>query len=283
MPGSPTDKFRVTTSGTRPEVTYLDAPKSIGSSTGSLHSANGWGTETATDFIIYRKDATTGKYDPASVTTWKATLSGTALTNMTLVAGVDQSYPAGELSVVQATPTAAWSTDLVKGILVGHNQDGSHKPLSTDAIADASITTPKIADGSIGLAKLSSNALRLGIDKKNTTGTLIPNSYTTFATITAISTGKECEVYYSVNFTNLNSGSTRVLLVRVQCDGVDISPAGLAYTAISLAGDTPTYNGSFTVSSTPTAGSHTWTLQMQASATSSMGLQQTVFKVSEVV
>lgn len=78
-------------------------------------------------------------------TEWKGIVtSATAIGTLTLQAGTDQVYPIG--SKVICTPTAAWGDDLVEGILVSHDQDGTLKAGAVDnaaVIADGIITPAK--------------------------------------------------------------------------------------------------------------------------------------------
>ena len=146
----------------------------------------------------------------------------------------------------------------------------------------SAVATSKIADASVTNAKLASGATRLGINKVNTTGTVVAATYTTYATVTATSTGRECEVDFRAILGNGSSGADRSVIWRVQCDGVDIAPAGLN---IGLRNGSPTNTDtvlSFIVSSTPSAGSHTWVLQLQASNASAVVLDGAVLKVSEI-
>jgi hypothetical protein len=162
MPAANTDKFRQGTNGTRPEAAYLTAQKTNGSDNISLNTTTGWATTTAIDLIMYRKN-TSNEVVAGTVTTWVGVVSGTTIVDMVLKAGTEPAdgYPAGELSVVIAGPTAAMMKDLVDGLLVSHDQDGTLKAGAVDVpavLADEVVTTAKIDDGAVTPAKLSSEA-----------------------------------------------------------------------------------------------------------------------------
>ncbi|MDQ0825432.1 hypothetical protein QFZ60_001605 [Arthrobacter sp. B2I5] len=130
---------------------------------------------------------------------------------------------------------------------------------------------------------LPGTQLRLGIAKKNTTGILLTVSYATYATVTATSGGGECEADVRFIFSNGNSGSVRDVFFKVQCDGVDVSPTDIRLESLLNSGGGSQTSASFIVSSTPTAGSHTWTFLAYASAASSVSIEQAVLKVTEIV
>lgn len=138
MAGLITDKFSKASAGTRAEPTTLTAQKGIGDAAITCASLVTWPTATAVHFQIYTTD-TQGNIESGSQSDWKGIVVGSTITQLTLEAGSDDIYPIG--SVVVCLPTAGWADDLVEGILVSHNQDGSLK--------DAGITTAKLANGSV--------------------------------------------------------------------------------------------------------------------------------------
>lgn len=160
MPAATTDHFRRASSGTtRPVVTYLASDKTNGSTTAVLNAVTGWNTTTGVDLVIYRID-TSGAVVAGTQTDWIATLAGSTLSDMTLKAGTEPAsgYPAGTQSVVIASPTAAWGDSLVEGILVEHNQDGTHdEALITSRTED---TTPASGDYVMTVDVSASNALK---------------------------------------------------------------------------------------------------------------------------
>jgi hypothetical protein len=140
MPAAITDKFSKVISGTtRPASTTLAAQKISGAGSCSLVATTGWDTDTAVHGIMYRTDAGTGEKVPGSQIDFKATVSGTTLSDFTVTAGTDDTYEIG--TTVELAPTAAWGDDLVAGILVEHDQDGTHGAITTASINNAGALT----------------------------------------------------------------------------------------------------------------------------------------------
>lgn len=159
-----TDKFSKIISGTtRPVATTLSAQKLSGATTASLTAATGWDTDTAVHGIMYRTDAGTGAKVAGSQIDWKATLSGTTLSNFTVTAGTDDTYAIG--ATVELAPTAAWGDDLVTGLLVSHDQDGTLKAGAVDnaaVLANEVVETAKIKDLNVTTAKIADDAVTAG-------------------------------------------------------------------------------------------------------------------------
>ena len=131
MPAAITDKFNQATNGTRPVPTTLTATRAIGASSITVGALTGWPTATAVHFSIYQVD-TSGNKVAGSQTDWKGTASGTTISNLTLEAGSDSGDSVG--AIVECGPTAAWANDVVDGILVEHDQDGTHGDINADSI-----------------------------------------------------------------------------------------------------------------------------------------------------
>lgn len=150
-----TDKFsQVSTSNTaRPAVSLLDAPgKALAASSINITDATNW--DDLVHFAIYNKTAD-GRKDVNSQTDWKATRSGTTLSNLTLTGGTDQAYTAG--AIVELTPTYRYAKDLYDGLTVAHDDTGALLPTAVDAaILPGSLDTAQHADGSITTAKIAS-------------------------------------------------------------------------------------------------------------------------------
>ena len=133
-----TDKFNLISNGTQPLPTQLSAQKNAGAATASLTSATGWDTSTAKHIRMYQTQITGGetKINPATICYYKGTLSGTTLSDLTLVwsaSGSDQQFPAG--ATVDQGPTAGWADDLINGILNFSDQDGTLKAGAVDNTA----------------------------------------------------------------------------------------------------------------------------------------------------
>lgn len=102
-------------------------------------------------------------------------------------------------------------------------------------------------------------------------------------TVTATSSGGEVEVDLRAILTNAGSGAARKATIQVQCDGVDIA-TDLVMSMTYSAGDgaNQAIAPSTIISHTPTAGSHTWTVQLLATANSAVYLNWASLKVSEI-
>ena len=135
-----TDLFTHASNGTRPSPTTLTSIKAIGAASISCAALTGWPTSTAVHFILYTLDSM-GKKVAGSQTDWKGVASGTTISSLTLKAGIDNGYGIG--AVVEASPTAAWADDTVNGLLLQHNQDGSHNVVTATSLsASTAITVP---------------------------------------------------------------------------------------------------------------------------------------------
>jgi hypothetical protein len=120
-----TDKFNKIKDGVvRPLPTFLTAQKTNGATSMQLDDTTGWEDSTAVHGILYRIDSN-GDRIPGSQIDWKGTISGTTVSNLQITAGTDDIYEVG--SVVELAATAGWGQDVVDGILVHANQDGTLK------------------------------------------------------------------------------------------------------------------------------------------------------------
>lgn len=134
MAAASTDKFKLASNGSRPSPTTLTALKSIGASSITVGALTGWPTTTGVDFCIYTID-TSGNKVAGSQTDWSGTASGTTISNLTLRAGTDNGYAVG--AIVEAGPVAAWADDIVSGINVEHDQDGTHGAITPTSVVSA--------------------------------------------------------------------------------------------------------------------------------------------------
>src|ERR1035437_4145088 len=142
------DHFTEATNGTRPSPTTLTAIHTIGAGTITVGALTGWPTATAVHFIVYTIDSSGNKV-AGSQTDWKGITSGTTITSCTLKAGTDAGYPVG--AIVEAAPTAAWADDAMDGILIQHNQDGTHGTITTTGTINTS-TVSSLQDTSVALS-----------------------------------------------------------------------------------------------------------------------------------
>lgn len=128
MAAAITDKFK---KGYGFFSTTLSAQKNSGASSMSLSDATGVPTTTGLVFTVGRVNSS-GTSTPSTRAIYKGTLSGTTVSNLTLTEGTDQTHAAG--TVVEITFTATHWNDAVDGILVEHEQDGTHKAITTPSI-----------------------------------------------------------------------------------------------------------------------------------------------------
>ena len=133
MAASINDKFlKVGVAGT---LTSLSAPgHSIAGTTITVGSTTNWPTDTAVIFGIRQVDSG-GELVAGTYTEWRGVVSGSTLTSMVLMYGSDQIYPAGSTTQVFIPLSAARDNRLVDGILVEHNQDGTHNDITADTLS----------------------------------------------------------------------------------------------------------------------------------------------------
>lgn len=177
-----TDKFNKAGngSGTYPVVGIVSANRAANEAILSCEDLTGWATDTPVHFSTYRL-AQDGTVDTTSQTDWKGIVNGNTITNLTRIAGAnDTGNSVGDY--VEMNPTIGWLDDIITGLLASHKQDGTLKDgiVSTAKIADSAITTskidssavttPKVNDGAITLAKQSRTSLYS--DATGTTGTV---------------------------------------------------------------------------------------------------------------
>ncbi len=146
MAASVNDHFNESTTNARPVAATTTAIKTIGAPTLTVDSLADWPTDTAVHFTMFEIDANNTEVANTR-TDWKAIKTGaTTLGTLTLQAGTDREYPIG--SKVICAPTAAWADDLIEGLLVSHDQDGTLKADSVDvtAVIKDSIITPAKLD-----------------------------------------------------------------------------------------------------------------------------------------
>lgn len=144
------------------------------------------------------------------------------------------------------------------------------------------ITGSHLANGIVTFGKLAAGATRLGINTKTSIGTVLATTYTTYCTVTATSTGGAVEIdFFICNLINGSSGALRTTQIRVQCDGVDVTPT-FDITNPFISGQNPPQWPTFKVGHTPSAGSHTWTLQVKSNTGSAIVMDQAAIRVAEV-
>lgn len=247
MPAAITDKFTEATNGTRPVPTTLTAIKAVGAASISCGALTGWPTATAVHFIIYTTDVSGNKV-AGSQTDWKGIVSGTSITNLTLKAGTDNGYSVG--AIVEAAPTAAWADDLTEGILVEHEQDGTH---GTELITSRTEDTDPDPDADFVLTYDTSAAQLKKVKPSNLAGVgdgWIKNVLPAPNTITANGNRSYTLVFNSIDLTSTISEGQRLRLTRTvsaqtQCTDLessssqywnDTSVSGMTFTDDFVAG-----------------------------------------------
>lgn len=123
----------------------------LGGTSITINDATNWSTVSVIYFSIYTT-TTVGSAtvkDTTSQTDWKGTLSGTTISNMTIVGGTDRDYVAG--SIVELTPLARQWKDLYDWGTAEHKQTGAHSDVTADSITveDIEITGDLTVTGSV--------------------------------------------------------------------------------------------------------------------------------------
>ena len=156
MPAAVTDKFIKTGAATK---TSLASPgKAVGASSININSATNWPTDTAVVFAIRTIALVDGEYQEVAgtYTEWVGTVSGTTINSLALAYGTDQVYAAGSTTEVFIPVSSYAHNRLIDGLLSQHNQDGTHKSITTDTIN----ATSSISDNGTTLQTIRSASLR---------------------------------------------------------------------------------------------------------------------------
>lgn len=278
------DKISSVSSGVRPVSTTVSTIRTAGATSLVCADLTGWATAEAIFFVTYKIDGQKNVI-AGSQADWKGIVSGSTINGLTLTGGTDNGNATGD--IVEILPTAAWAKALAEHILTSHNQNGTLLPSAvTTSLAGTTlpvntVATTSIIGSSVTPAKLSTGATYLGIN--HNTGATLTTSYVTYAILTATSIGRLVTIDWSVVVGNGGSGASRTFDVQVLCDGVATTPSTLNFTAPYASAEYPRLTYSYTMSSTPSAGSHTWALQLKASANSAVLLTDNFIKVSELV
>ncbi len=115
-------------------LTSLSAPgHSISGTTITVGSTTNWPTDTGVTFAIRQVDSS-GVLVAGTYTEWRGVVSGSTLTGMVLAYGTDQVYPAGSTTQVYIPVSAARDNRLVDGLLVEHDQDGTHGAITASSV-----------------------------------------------------------------------------------------------------------------------------------------------------
>lgn len=135
MPAATTDKFARTYNSANPNVARVTSTRSAAGTTLTCDNLAGWPTATVVHFSTYKIN-TSNQVVAGTQIDWKGIVSGNSIGSLTYITGAtDTGSAVGD--VVEMNPTASWADNLVQGLLVGHNQDGTHA-------TSLPLTTPKI-------------------------------------------------------------------------------------------------------------------------------------------
>lgn len=140
------DKFTKAFNSDNPNVARATVARSALATTLTCDSLTGWPTDTAVHFSTYRLDSS-NEVTAGTQIDWKGIVSGNVIGSLTRLAGAaDSGTSIGD--VVEMNPTGSWASDLVDGLLVSLNQDGTIKDdsVSTAAIEDSAVTAAKLGD-----------------------------------------------------------------------------------------------------------------------------------------
>lgn len=111
--------------GSYPAVATVSSARSAGSSTLSCDDLSSWNTDTPVHFSTF-KVAADGTIDTTTQTDWKGIVVGNTITELTRLAGAaDAGNASGDR--VELNPTIGWLDDLITGLLISHNQNGTLK------------------------------------------------------------------------------------------------------------------------------------------------------------
>ena len=140
------DKFKkVSADNSYAVATTVRTARTVGGGTTlEAFDLSKWADQTAVNFLTYRKttDPVTNVTTVTNRTGWTALVNtgSNTLTNLTIAPGyTDLGHQVGDY--IEPVQMSKWANDLVDGILVSHNQDGTLK--------NNSVTTAAIQNGAV--------------------------------------------------------------------------------------------------------------------------------------
>lgn len=153
MPANINDK--ITEVGQTGTLIGLTAPKALSASSIDVDPPTNWPTATAVFFAMRRVDDD-GNLVPNTYTEWKGVISSNSITQLLLLSGSDQEYPADSTTQVYIGIIPAWANAIVEALLVSLNQNGTLKAgaisnsnmfgagvVNTAALGPQAVTPPK--------------------------------------------------------------------------------------------------------------------------------------------
>jgi hypothetical protein len=277
MPAANTDYFtKIADPG---NATTLAAPgHSIGGTTINVDSTALMPTTTGIFFAIDTTTLVNGVETrvAGTYTVWEGTVaSATSISNMVLKYGTDQNYSAGASTRVYVLPTAARENQLVDGLLVSHDQDGTLKAGAVDnaaCLASDVVETAKIKDAQVTNAKLSTTAGDIGGAWKDwvPTATNFDTAKATlnWAKYSVVGKTLHFKIKYTLTNTAVGTDPRFTLPVTISTDGNIIGSSTLVDSGTTAyTGYTTIYDGTnITVKAHHVQGSYIDQGQVSASA-----------------
>jgi len=166
-------------------ATTLSAPgHAIAGTAITVGSTSNWPTITGVIFAIDTVTLVNGVEvrDVGSYTEWEGIVtSPTTVGSLVLRYGTDQNYPAGSTTRVYIPVASSKENRLSKGILMEHNQDGTHGDINADSLSTDTITEDTAAAG------VTIDGLNIKDSKLNTNNSVVtPNITDSAVTIPKI-------------------------------------------------------------------------------------------------
>jgi len=284
MSAAITDKFTGAFNSANPNVAKVTAGRTAGALSLSCDNLAGWPTATAVHFSTYKID-TTGAVVAGSQIDWKGLVAGNTVGTMTRKAGAtDAGNAIGD--IVEMNPTGSWEQDLIDGLLVHADQDGTLKAGAVDVaavLASDVVTTAKILNGNVTNAKLAADISPVKF----------ANPYKFRAYMAGNHTGSGTILFDTASFDTGSNFNTTTHAFVAPIDGFYFFVANLSFSgttggvglnAILAVGGTGVMTGNQTV--TPTSGTGNVALSvsglLQLSATNTVTVQQNYTSATSV-
>jgi hypothetical protein len=247
------DKLTATYNSQNPEVATVSSARSIGGTSLSATSLNGWPTGTV-HFITYKKTAA-GLIDKTTQCDWKAIVSGTTLGTLTLKNGTDSGNDVGDF--IEMAPTAPWGQDLYDGLTQTLNVDGTLKSsiVASDNLADSVVTADKL--------DLSPQQVLIAtLESTSSTSYVALTTVTDKVTVTIGANGLALVAIYCGRYNNTNTGQA---LMTFAMSGANTAAASDTYCIGEVNTGSFQYNNGGTILLTGlTPGSTTFKLKYRA-------------------
>lgn len=190
-----------------------------------------------------------------------------------------------EVTNNNASPAAPSNSVLIAIIVTGASNianAGSVNQGQDEKVLPIASSIPYCICDSLGnrICRRNPTETRRGFMTKTSSSTLFTTGYVTFLTVVAKSRGRSVMAKYDALIRNAGSGAGNNVDLKVQCDGVDVTP-NINVLSADLGTPNEGNTDDFKVSSTPAAGVHTWTLQGKANAGSSVYMDQANLEIEE--